>query len=271
MSGMLNHSLSAHANELAKIMHEISHWSKTHPNAKKYSRALIKLPPVFLTSSNKHGNGLNNLVAIIKTICAYEEGLDNGEYPRLVDLPAIYNGYGGLPALTEKDYRKVHNWVQQVVFGIRVACTRTQNAQPLFNDWNSLPVPERVFRRLYAYNPKRPFITCSMDNKNNYKPLKYADDAVKRKWIEQEYVQKKNKKMHASYGAKPTYQEWRDYGLSGQVGRQVKNQIQKQIGELLILAEEYDKAGEYEKAESITSKIHKMNQDLATLNSQEQS
>jgi hypothetical protein len=146
-----------------------------------------------------------------------------------------------------------------------------EERHPLFNDWASLPVPQRVFRRLYAYNTRRPFITYSIDNKNNYKPLKYAEDSVKIKWIEQEYYQKKNKKMHVSYGAKPTYQEWRDYGLSGQVGRHVKNQIQKQIGELLILAEEYDKVGEYDKAESIANKIHKMNEDLATLNSQEQS
>jgi len=257
--------LSAQAEEIAKIMHELAQWSKSHPNSRRYTKNLIKLPPVFLSNSEKHGNGLDNLVAMIKTIGEYEDGDANGCQPRLADLPALYNKHGGSPELSEKDLRKIHNWVQQVGFGIRAAIMEQEERSPLFDDWRKLSVPERVYRRLYAHNDKRAFVTCSPRNKNEYKPLRYADRDVKLSWIEQEYEQKKTKRMSAKYGAKPTAQEWKDYGLSGQPIRQMRRQIEEKVSELLCMAQKHDNNGEYEQADAITSRINKMNADLATM------
>lgn len=258
-------SLSNHAESIAETMHELAQWSKSHSNSKKFNRNLIKLPPVFLLNSEVYGNGLHNLVAMIKTIGEYEDGNENGCFPKLAELPAIYNKYGGKPELTNKDLRKIHNWVQQVGFGIRAAIMEQEEKKPMFEDWSKLSVAERVYRRLYMHNDRRSFVTCSPNNKNEYKPLRYADDNVKLKWIEQEYVQKKNKKTTIRYGAQPTPQEWKDYGLSGQPVTIVRNQIKQQISVLLNLAKKHDLAGEYEQADIITRRINKMNADLAAL------
>ena len=134
-------SLYAHAESIAKTMHELAQWSRTHPNSKKYHKNLIKLPPVFLLESDKNGSGLNNLIAMIKTIGEYEDGDENGVFPKLADLPSLYNQNGGLPILSEKDLRKIHNWVQQVGFGIRAAVMEQEGRKPLFDDWSKLTIP----------------------------------------------------------------------------------------------------------------------------------
>lgn len=257
-------SLYAHAESIAKTMHELTHWSRTHPNSKKYHKNLIKLPPVFLLDSEKNGNGFKNLVAMIKTISEYEDGDENGVFPKLNDLPSLYNKNGGYPLLSKKDLRKIHNWVQQIGFGIRAAIMEQEENKPLFDDWSKLTVPERVFRRLYAHGERRSFITCSPLNKNEYKPLRYADDEVKLRWIAQEYEQRKHKKT-LKYGAIPTKQEWESYGLSGQVVKKSKNQLKQEIAVLLKIAEKHDISGEYKQADEISRRINKMNADLATL------
>lgn len=262
-------SLYAHAESIAKTMHELAQWSRTHPNSRKYHKNLIKLPPVFLLESDKNGSGLNNLIAMIKTIGEYEDGDENGVFPKLADLPSLYNQNGGLPILSEKDLRKIHNWVQQVGFGIRAAVMEQEGRKPLFDDWSKLTIPERVFRRLYAHNERRSFITCSPSNRNEYKPLRYADGKMKLKWIEQEYEQRKYKKIF-KYGAAPTAQEWESYGLSGQLVRKSKNQLKEEINVLLKLAEKHDAAGEYRQADEISHRINKMNADLATLENKNQ-
>jgi hypothetical protein len=261
MSGI---SLNLHAESIANTMHELAQWSQSHPNSKKYNKNLIKLPPVFLLESKKNGNGLNNLIAMIKTIAEYEEGNEDGVCPKLIDLPYIYNKNGGQPSLGDKDLRKIHNWVQQVSFGIRAAILEQEEKSPLFKDWESISVSERVFRRLYAHNDRRSFITCSAENKNEYKPLKYADDEAKIKWIEQECLQRKQKRL-SKYGAQPTPQEWKIYGLSGQPIKKTKNQLKQEISILLKLAEKHDSVGQFKQADEITCRINKMNNDLTTL------
>lgn len=265
MTNLIADSLSAHAESIAKTMHELAQWSKTHPNSRKYNRGLIKLPPVFLQNSDKHGDGFTNLVAMIKTIGVYEDGDENGNYPTLSELPSLYNKFGGLPYLEDKDFRKLHNWVRQVGFGIRAAIMEQEDKKPLFNDWVNFTVPERVYQRLYRHNERRSFITCSQHNPNEYKPLRYADEQVKMKWIEQEYQQRKSRKKNEKYGAKLTEQEWREYGLSGQQGKQIRKQLENGIQHLLELAEKYDNSGRYEQADAITHRINKMNADLVAL------
>lgn len=258
-------SLEMHAEAIAKTMHEIAHWPKSHVNSKKFNKNLIKLPPVFLLNDEKNGDGLQNLVAMIKTISEYEDGCTDGSYPKLSDLPKLYNKNGGMPNLTSKDLRKIHNWVQQVGFGIRAAIIEQEDKKPLFADWEKIPLAERVYRRLYLHNTRRSFITCSPHNKNEYKPLRYADDHTKLKWINQECEQRKSKHMCTRYGASPSSQEWRDYGLLGQPIHHMKKQIKQKIAVLLSAAEKHDIAGEYEQADIISRRINKMNADLATL------
>jgi hypothetical protein len=268
MTKMINGvPLQAHAESIAKTMHELAQWSKAHPNSRKYHRNLIKLPPVFLLNNDSHGDGLQNLIAIIKTIGDYEDGDINGNYPKLADLPDIYNAYSGKPVLSNKDLRKIHNWVQQVSFGIRAAIMEQEEQKPLFADWDKFTTPERVFRRLYLHNHRRSFITCSPTNKNEYKPLRYADETIKMKLIEQEYEQRRNKKSSTKYGAKLTNQEWQQYGLSGQPVRHMRKEIEEKISVLLTLAEKHDIDGEYEQADGITQRINNMNAELATLES----
>ena len=110
------------------------------------SDALFKLPPVFSnTNHDKYGNGKKNLVAMIKTISEY----NNNKSLTLNDLPSIYNINGGLPDLTIKDMRKVHNWTNQVEFGLRAAMIYLEHNR---SHGNFDYVPDKVFKTLYANN-----------------------------------------------------------------------------------------------------------------------
>jgi hypothetical protein len=243
-------SISQNAQMLADAMHEIAVWSKTHPNAQRFAKNLLKLPPVF--TSDKYGDPKGNLIAMIKTLSDYEE---SDESLTLSDLPKRYNEYGGTPNLEEKDLRKVHNWAQQVSFGIRAAMLDKEISNPT-NGTESDDPAERIYQLLYANCPKRAFVTYASDNRYELKPLRYADDAAKKRWIKQEYTQLTENKIvtAGAFGARPSQQEWDAFGLRGQI-RTAFSSVSAQIEELVKKAEVLDSSGKFSEADNLDLRL----------------
>lgn len=252
--------LQERAERLASVIHEIAQWSKSHPNARRYASGYLKLPPVF--AGGKHGHDKHNLTAMIKTLGDYEDGRPDGTFPTLAELPAIYNGYGGAPHLTERDMRKVHNWMQQVSFGVRAAMLKMEEREP--SDLGvEMNVPDRVHALLYASNPRRAFVTFSPDNRYELKPLRYADDEAKRRWLREEYAQMRGGRMvtASAYGARPSQAEWDLYGLRGQM-RTVFASMREQIGDLIRRAAQLDGSGDYDEADDMDARLLALSANL---------
>jgi len=245
---------------LADTMHEIAQWSRSHPNYKKFSRGFVKLPPVFLVDDEKHGSGRENLIAMLRVLADYEEGAEDGNYPRLQELPERYNEYGGKPLLTGRDMRRVHNWIQQLSFGVRAAVLEDE----IKGGNTGSSIAERVYGRLYEDCHRRSFVTYAPDNKYEYKPLKNADREAKLRWIAQEVEQRRSMRRGrvAAYGARPTEQEWERFGLMGQPVRTACTQLQADLDELVKLASTLDNLGRYSEADEIDEKISRISAEL---------
>lgn len=250
-------SLLKNAESLANAMHELAVWSKSHPNAQRYQKSLLKLPPVF--TSDKHGDAKKNLIAMIKTLADYEE---SEESLTLAELPKRYNEYGGKPGLEERDLRKVHNWAQQVSFGIRAAMLSKEIENPTEGMEQQHPA-ERVYQLLYADCPRRAFVTYASDNRYELKPLRYADESAKRRWLKQEYAQLVEGRTvtAGTFGARPTQQEWDVFGLRGQM-RTVFSSVSSQIEELIKKAEILDSAGRYSEADGLDLRLKQLSRSL---------
>jgi hypothetical protein len=254
---MTRFSLSDHAEALADKMHELAVWSKSHPNSQRFQRGLLKLPPVF--SSEKHGDPRGNLVAMIKTLADYEE---SEEGLKLAELPMRYNEHGGMPAMEERDLRKVHNWLQQVSFGVRAAMIAREIEQPTA-DLAHLDTPERVYQLLFAACPRRVFVTYAADNRYELKPLRYADANAKRRWLKQEYAQLSGQRTvtAGTFGARPSQEEWDVFGLRGQM-RTVFSSVSSQIEELVKQAESLDSEGRYDEADALDFRLKQLSRSL---------
>lgn len=208
------------AETLARLIHELARWPKNHPNSGRYASAgLLKLPPALLQGDTAaEGSGRHrNLVAMIRVVSDYQ-GQQAGDGLTLAELPALFNEYGGRPILSESATRKVHNWVQQVSFALRAAVMEQEMRAPTRGTgWDTLTVADRVVKRLYSGDgPRLSFVTRALDNPYELKPLRYASLAAIRRWVEQEHQQRIASAGSRDYGASPTPQEWKNYGLRGQ-------------------------------------------------------
>ena len=244
---------------LAETMYELNQWSKSHPLSNRYahSRGLIKLPPVFL--GRKDSDAWVNLVTMIKVAAEYEEGLPNGDSLTLAELPGRFNVHGGMQKLASKDVRKVHNWIQQLSFAMRAAAIEIA----LHTSTTREEAQEKVYRELYAAS-KRAFVTHSPDNRHEYKPLRYASESAKKRWIGDEITQRETA-CCTPYGAKPTPQEWASYALSGQSPRAVIAAITSQIAGLVREAQELDGKGRLTEADVVALRIKALGQNLDDL------
>jgi hypothetical protein len=254
---MSRFSLSEHAEALADKMHELTAWRKSHPNSQRFQRGLLKLPPVF--SSEKYGDPKTNLVAMIKTLSDYEE---SEEGLKLAELPARYNAHGGLPEMKERDLRKVHNWLQQVSFGVRAAMIALEIEKPTA-ELAHLDPPERVYQLLFAECPRRIFVTYAADNRYELKPLRYADANAKRRWLQQEYAQLTGQHTvtAGTFGARPSQEEWDAFGLRGQM-RTVFSSVSSQIENLIRQAESLDSEGRHKEADALDYRLQQLNRSL---------
>ena len=251
-------SVSANAVKLAETMHELAQWSKSHPNSKKFDVGVLRLPPFFSVEKN----GIRNLVAMIKTLADYEEGFGNGVYPTLAELPERYNVHRGTNELTEKDIRKVHNWLQQVSFGVRAAMVELEFRQIRTASVDGNGVAERVFQKLYANNERRSFVAFSPDNKYELKPLRRATNDAKKRWIQQEIDQRfAGVSEGEQYGARPNILEWEVYGLKGHV-KTACAEIRAQFESLSRRAQQLDREGRYEDADALDTTLVQMSKSL---------
>jgi len=250
-------SIAKNAEALADKMHELAVWSKAHPNSSKFKRGIFKLPPVF--SSDKHGDPRKNLIAMIKTLADYEE---SDAAPKLAELPSRYNQYGGGPELNEKDLRKIHNWLQQVGFGIRAAMLINEMENPT-ESMSHLDVPERVFHMLFANHPRRTFVTYASDNKYELRPLRYADSKAKLRWLKEEFAQLNNKRVITAggFGVRPTQQEWDTFGLRGQTKTALAS-VNSQIDNLVGQAKALDFEGKFTEADILDFKLNQLSKNL---------
>ena len=247
-------SVFDNAERLAETMYELAQWSKTHPNAQRYTANIIKLPPTLMAHKK-------NLVAMIKTLAEYEEGMSDGGFPKLADLPQRYNKNGGGPKLSSKDLRRVHNWLQQVAFGIRAAVIENEQCS-MSRTASSTSIAENVLEKLYLNCERRAFVTYSPDNRYELKPLRHASNDAKRQWIEQEIDQKAQAQ---SYGARPNPLQWELYGLKGHA-KSANAEIAAEIESLIRIAQEFDKSGRYEEADEIDVRLVQMKYSFELFN-----
>ena len=262
--------ISREAERLATSIYEVAQWGKTHPNNRRYashSAGLIKLPPVFQSvAGSKYGDGLHNLVAMIRTLSDYDEEGARTRRPTLAELPARYNAYGGLPKMTGREIRKVHNWMLQVNFALRAAVLQQEEAAPT-SGMERLSVAQRVFYRLYSgVNCRRAFVTHAPDNRYELKPLRYASEEAILAWIEQECVQK-----HLSggvYGARPTSGEWDAYGLRGQT-KTICADAEARISDISQRASHMDKQGLCQEADILDKRMQFMLDTIGRLGDME--
>jgi hypothetical protein len=254
-------NFSGQADELATLMRGLCQGGTPGKRTASDAPGLIKLPPVF-TSDGKYGDSQRNLVAMIRTISDYEDGTNGGDRPTLSDMPALYNAHGGMPKMSEREMRKVHNWMQQVSFGLRAAVMEQEERSPSMG-LEHLSVPERVARRMYSdQQSRRVFVTYASDNRYEIKPLRYAGmDAIKR-WVAQEYAQKAA--QSGGYGAQPTQHEWDVYGLRGQT-RTICSAIQGRIQRMLTSASEMDGGENFRDADRMDARLAQMSKSLEIL------
>ncbi len=251
-----DNTINSQAELLAEVIFDIVQWPKSNHNYRRFASNLVKLPPIFLGNDQKHGEGKRNLVAMIKVVSEYEEGDPQGNYPTLTELPARYNSYGGMPVMSEKDMRKVHSWMQSVSFALRAAILDQELKKSNSRD----EVVQEVYKRLYANNPRRAFVTYAANNRYEIKPLRYASEDAKRRWIAQELDQKQSINMDV-YGAQPSLHEWEAYGLRGQ-SKTACAAISDKIDEIIQCAEVMDQQGRYAEADALDYRIAQMIQSL---------
>ena len=249
-------SLIASAENLADAIHALAQWPKTHENSKRTAASLFKLPPALSTDVN----GRRNLIAMIKAMSDYENGCADGTVLTLNDLPAQFNKYGGRPALTEKDMRRVHNWLQQVSFGIRAAyvssyCNNNNSRFASENYRDS--IAKMIDDELYG-GARSKFVTYSLDNKYELKPLRFATQEARCRWINQEIKQYVNGE---AYGVRPSEMEWEIFGLRGHC-RTACAEIRKEIDELIRRADALDARAQYEDSDALVSRMLLLQRNL---------
>ena len=245
------------AEELAQIISLIARPVKKNGKKKK---PLLKLPPVFTCENHAlYGNGLQNIEVMIKILSEYQK---NYSSLTLQDIPGRYNALGGLPVLTKKDGRKIHNWMQQVMVAIRAAVIIQESKAPSSIERFSLV--ERVVRRLYDRDySRRVYVTFAPGDRYELKPLRYASEAQLGAWIEQEYAQKQqwSRGENVKFGAVPTQTEWELYGVKCQV-KTVVAHLTKQIQQMLDLAFHFEDKGDYSHADDIDTNMDFMRSQL---------
>jgi hypothetical protein len=243
-------SLPESADRLADIMIELSK-SVRAASGGCTRNALIKLPPYF--SNSRKYNIKKNLTAMLKVLHEYEDSDNN---PTLSELPSLFNKYGGSPKLTDKDVRRVHNWVHQIGFGLRATAIEVARREGIKD------IADTVCDWLYNDDTRRTFVACDSANKNEYKPLRYASREAKYKWINEEVEQLANNEPQ--FGAKPTSDEWFYYGLKGQSKCPSKKITEnaKQIARCAYLLDESER---YVDADKLDARIARMVRNLEML------
>lgn len=209
----------------------------------KVPNRIAKLPP----SLSRNAQGRVNLIAVIKLLADYES--DGNE--TLNSLTQRFAEYGGKPHLNEDQFRKLHNWLRQVSYAIRIAIVDSEYRRAMRNSDDLKSASARVHALLYS-DPKRVFIATPIDNPHQYKPLRYARSKNKLRWIEQEMYQRDQiaKGRCIRMGARLSDEEWADSGMNGQYEHAMLP-IQNQIKELVRTAEKLDSEGEYRRADEV--------------------
>jgi hypothetical protein len=225
----------ARANELADA---IIRTADTKVNGR-----IVKLPP----SLSREAQGRNNLVAVIKLLADYE----SGDKDTLNGLTQRFAEYGGRPILAEDQFRKLHNWLRQVSYAIRMAIVDSEYRRAVRNGGDLKLASKRVHDLLYS-DPKRVFVATPVDSPHQYKPLRYATTKNKLRWIEQEMYQREMiaQGKPVRLGARLSDEEWAASGMSGQYEHTMLP-IQKRIEELIRTAEKLDSEGRYHQADEV--------------------
>lgn len=234
-----NFGVKINERELLDICNELVR--KTGVAKKK---SLFKLPPNFV----KHEDSKKNLIALFKVLSDYEEGHSN---LKLINLPELYNEYGGLPKLEPSQYRTVHNWLQQAHFALRAILV--EKAIRTFD--NLEEAAYSVYEQMYAHHPRRSFIA---KDGNYYKPLRYATTEVILRWIYQECEQNKQNK---AYGAEISNVEWELYGLHGKL-RTAQKILYSDIDSVLKIAKTLDSKGFIDTADELDDKLNSFLENL---------
>lgn len=212
------------------------------------SHSLLKLPPVF-TANEKQGR--HNLIVLFAMLGLYHHAEST---LRLADLPELWNALGGQPTLSERDVRKLHNWLQTGAFAIRAAILDEEEGfAAQASSMRAAHVARMVYRRLSAAGI--PFVTWAQDSPYQLRPLRYATEFAAARWIEEERQQRRSATLSPrAYGAHPNEVEWSTYGLSGQVRVQVRRRVQT----FLDSAAAYEQQGRYEDADETENAILEM-------------
>jgi hypothetical protein len=211
----------------------------------KKHKSLFKLPPHFTDSKE---NSAKNLKALFRVLFDYEDVRKN---LKLVNLPSLYNYYGGLPKLDENQYRTVHNWLLQAHFAYRaVLVEKAIRHFPKLEDSSRW-----VYDQMYSNNKRKSFIA---KDGNSYKPLRYATPEVMLKWIYQECEQNK---LNKDYGAKITNVEWELYGLHGKL-RTAQKILEQDIDSVVKVAKTLDYKGFGKDADELDDKLNSFLENL---------
>jgi len=210
----------------------------------KKDKSLFKLPPNF--TSDKITSE-KNLIALFRVLSEYEDG----RHLKLINLPQLYNKYGGLPILEDSQYRTVHNWLQQAHFAFRAILV--EKAMRQFDNLND--AAKWVYEQMYFNKPRKSFIA---KDGNVYKPLRYATSEVILKWIQQECEQNQ---LNKEYGAKITVVEWELYGLHGKLRTAQKN-LTQEINSVVKIAKTLDYKGFAPNADELDDKLNSFLENL---------
>ncbi len=238
-------------------MHRIAAWSNEYPALKRKSANLIKLPPVFLIGSDGSTlSGKKNLEAMIKVLADYQvSGLT------LNELPQRYASYGGASKSAEIGTRRIHNWMHQVAFGIRAAMVS------MYDD--SVADAREISVQVVQELDKFPLVFVAREG-NEYRPLRYASNDAKERWICEEVIQQRSGTNYNNYGARITDDEWCQNGVGMQY-RVAHSSLKTSIEKLVKQAQKLDLSGHYDDADTIDealSKIQRGNNALNTFNNE---
>ncbi|MBS1722383.1 MAG: hypothetical protein JSS66_05190 [Armatimonadetes bacterium] len=232
------------AEELASAMHRIAAWSNDYPELRHASKGLVKLPPVFLGGTNGDpSEGKQNLVAMVKTLADYQtEGLT------LNELPERYASYGGKVKGDEIGTRRIHNWMHQVAFAVRAAMIDLQEPDQ---------APREVAAKVLHMLDDASLVFVAKAN-NEYRPLRYASQDTKKRWLHDEVMQNKKGVEHGAYGARITDDEWCQHGVGMQY-RVAHATLKHSIEQLVQQANALDQSGRFSDADAIDTALGRIN------------
>lgn len=227
----MNNYLKQNAVALANTIYSICIWNKKNTRQASVSKNLIKVPPIFLYPED----GKRTLVALIHTIDDY-----NNKSLTLKELPSHFNKYCGKTIIGNNDLRKIHNWIQQINFGLRAATILYEiNKNP---NSTKLAIASSVHKNLCWEDG----FSYVIREENEYKPLKYASRPVILKWLEEEVNQITNNQV---FGAQPSDEEKELYGVRKH-NDNIYGEAEENVHQLLKEAKAKDVQGDYTMADT---------------------